>query len=186
MERTSSRSVTIAGAPRGAPTAPGSGEKREPTEAQGGVVQHGVGRARRGPGRVEVGGDGPYPPRIEAGNLQHGPGELEPRHRALVRDVEDAGPAFDGQPADRRRQVVGEAGLAAGRRRTQASRARRRAQDRLHHVAPVQPAHPRRAHDRGATAVDLPLAAELGPSVHRDRARRVPLDVRPGLVPSNT
>src|SRR5204862_130173 len=68
----------------------------------------------RGPGRVEVGGrDGTHPTRVEARDLEHTAGELEPGDRALVRDVEDAGPAFDRQPSDHRRQVVGEARLAA-------------------------------------------------------------------------
>src|SRR5262249_15650027 len=94
--------------------------------------------------------------------------------RTLVRDVEDARPALDGEPPDHRGKVVGEAGLTAlvvdeGELLVLAGEA----QDRLHHVPAVEPAHPRRAHDR---APDPPRPA-LPPTRRRAWTARTP---RPG------
>ena len=54
------------------------------------------------------------------------------------------------------------------------------AQDGLHHVVAVEPAHPRGPDDRGV-AVQLVLAAQLRAAVHRLRGWGIPLVVGRGL-----
>ena len=68
------------------------GEQGAAGETERSVVELGVRRASRGPGRIEVGGlDRLHPARVAAGRSEHDPGELVPRERALVGHVPRAG-----------------------------------------------------------------------------------------------
>ena len=121
------------------------GEQRAAREAQGAVVEHGVGGAGRGPGRVEIGGrDRLDAGRVVARGAQHLARELVPAHRALVRDVPGA------RAAARRRTCA--ASHARSARRSGSPRwsstkrsgvvAGREPQHRLRHVRAVAPDRP--------------------------------------------
>ena len=158
------------------------GQERPAREAQGAVVEHRVRRARRRPGRIEIGGRDRLDARgIVAGGAQHLARELEPADRALVRHVPRAGQALDDEAAQHEREVGGDRGATAlVVDEPQRGVARREPQHRLRHVRAVAPDDPRGAHDR-ALEVDLELATQLRLPVHRRRIRRVPLVVRLGL-----
>ena len=83
------------------------GEQRAAGEAQRAVVEHGVGGAGRGAGRVQLGGRDrlrPGPGRRPR-PVSTSPGELVPADRALVRDVPGAGQAVDHERAQRDDEV---------------------------------------------------------------------------------
>ena len=159
-----------------------SGSSGNAAEPEGGVVEHRVGRSRRGSGRLQVGGgDRLHPLGVEARGLQHRLRELEPAHRALVGDVEQAGATVDDEPVDHHGEVVGERRVPAlvvdERERVVLAG---EAQDGLHHVAAVLTADPRRAHDRRLGA-GLDLATQFRSPVDRLRIGCVPLDIGLGL-----
>src|SRR4051812_14642919 len=154
-------------------------EKWNAPETEGGVVEYREGGAGRRAGRVEFGGRAwLHPIGIEAGELDHFARQPEPCSGALVRDVEQARSAVDGEPADHAGEVVGERRAPVLVVDDAERLVRRRPiDDRLHEVASREAADPGRADDRVLVA-QLRLAAELRPPVHRERLGGVPLDVR--------
>ena len=78
-----------------------------------GVVEHAVGRARRGPGRLEVGRrDRPHHLGVAAGGGDDVADELVPADRALVGGVVDAADPPVAQATQQRGEVGGERRVA--------------------------------------------------------------------------
>src|SRR4051794_38154053 len=145
-------------------------EKWNAPEAERGVVEHREGGGGCRPRRVELGGRaGLHPISVEAGQLDHFARQPEPCGGALVRGVEQARSALDGEPADHAGKVVGERRAPVLVIDDAERLVRRRpSDDRLHEVASRKAADPRRANDRVLVA-QLRLAAELRSPVYRER-----------------
>ena len=169
-----------------------SSSRRDAAGAQGGVVEHRVGRPGRRPGRLQLGrGDRLHPVGVAARRPPDVPGEAGTRWSApwLV-TWKTPGSRAVGQPQDHGRQVLGE-GRAAVLVVDEAQLrpvlgARRRTV--LTMLAPWAP----HTHDVRTIVAPGPSArtsrspAELGAAVDRQRVGGVPLPVGSGAAPSKT
>ena len=162
------------------------GEHRQPRQAQRGVVEDGVGRALRRPGRVELGrADRNHAVLVGTGEGERSPRQPPPRRRALVGDVEHARQAARHQADDRRREVGGERRAPAlVVHHPHLARPGGEAQHGADEVGPPGPGQPRRAHHARARreGEDLALARLLGPAVHAERVGPIPFGVRIGRL----
>ena len=180
--------VTTAAPSRAARAARTSGPGRLAGEAQAEVVEHRVGRAGRGAGRVEVGGgdradlvgrSARPPPRP--------PGRSRTRWSgpALVTwKVPGARAAASRRRAGARSAVkVGQPCWSSTKASSRSGSAASRPSTVLHHVADRRRRTPTTCARRWrrAAGAHLVLAGELRAAVDRQRAGGVPLDVRRGL-----